>query len=64
MPKFLEELLKKEAEKKGYTGKKKGSYIFGAMNNLGFMKGNKETAKGKEAERKHKKTLREKMQYA
>ena len=47
MPKFLEEKLKKE------YGDNKGA-IYGTMNKLGYMKGNKETKKGKEMEKKHK----------
>lgn len=46
MPKFLEKKLKKE------YGNNKGA-IYGTMNKLGYMKGNKETAKGKKAEKKH-----------
>lgn len=50
MPKFLEAKLKKK-----YGNNKKA--IFGTMNKLGFMKGNKETAKGAAAETKHLKGL-------
>lgn len=39
-PKFLEEKLKKE-----YGNNKHA--IYGTMNKLGYMKGNKETAKGR-----------------
>lgn len=46
MPKFLENKLKKE-----YGAKSSAPYAI--MNKLGMMKGNKETAKGKAAERKH-----------
>lgn len=46
MPKFLEEKLKKE-----YGGNKDA--IYGTMNKLGYMHGNKETAKGKAAGKKH-----------
>ena len=46
MPKFLEDKLKKE-----YGAD--SSIPYKIMNRLGFMKGNKETVKGKEAERKH-----------
>lgn len=53
MPKFLEDKLKQEASKKGMTGKKADHYVFGAMNNLGAMRGNKETKKGVAMERKH-----------
>lgn len=53
MPAFLEKALAKGANKKGYTGKKKAAYIYGAMNNMGAMRGNKETAKGRQMELKH-----------
>lgn len=47
MPKFLEQKLKKE-----YGADSKIPYK--VMNKLGFMHGNKETAKGRMAEKKHK----------
>ncbi len=47
MPKFLERKLKKQ-----YGSKSKIPYKI--MNAKGFMKGSKETAKGKKAEKKHK----------
>lgn len=53
MPKFLEDKLRAEAKKKGFTGKRAEQYVFGAMNNMGAMRGNKETAKGAEMQRKH-----------
>ena len=46
MPKFLEKKLNAEAAKKGLSGKAAARYTFGAMNNEGLMRGNKETAKG------------------
>lgn len=46
MPKFLEDKLKKE-----YPNNP--SAVWGTMNKLGAVKGNKETAKGKEMEKKH-----------
>lgn len=46
MPKFLEKKLKKE-----YGAK--SSIPYKIMNKEGFMKGNKETKKGKQAEKKH-----------
>lgn len=48
MPEFLEKKLKKE-----YGNNPKA--IYGTMNKLGYMKGNKETAKGRNAEKKHQK---------
>lgn len=47
MPKFLEEKLKRE-----YGAKSKVPYK--VMNNMGAMKGSKETAKGKAMDKKHK----------
>lgn len=46
MPKFLEEKLKREYPDNPGA-------VYGTMNVLGYMHGNKETAKGREAERKH-----------
>ena len=46
MPKFLEEKLKHE-----YGAK--SSIPYAVMNKLGYMHGNKETAKGRAAEQKH-----------
>ena len=45
-PKFLEEKLRKE-----YGDNDRA--IYGTMNKLGVMHGNKETAKGKREEKKH-----------
>jgi len=53
MPAFLEAKLRQSAEKKGFSGKREDRYVYGAMNNAGAMRGNKETAKGKRMERKH-----------
>lgn len=53
MPKFLEEQLEKGAAKKGLTGKRKARYVYGAMNNMGAMRGNKETPRGADMQRKH-----------
>jgi hypothetical protein len=46
MPKFLEDKLKKE-----YPGNP--GAVYGTMNKIGAMKGNKITAKGREMEKKH-----------
>ena len=46
MPKFLEDKLKKE-----YPDNDKA--VYGTMNKLGAMKGNKETAKGRAMTKKH-----------
>lgn len=50
MPAFLEAKLKKE-----YDANSKIPYA--VMNKLGYMRGSKETAKGKAAERKHKRKM-------
>lgn len=46
MPKFLEAKLKKEYGDNNHA-------VYGTLNKLGYMKGNKETKKGKYAEKKH-----------
>ena len=48
MPEFLEKKLRKE-----YGNNPKA--IYGTMNKIGAMHGNKETAKGRKMEAKHKK---------
>lgn len=53
MPKFLEQALEKGADKKGLTGKRKAQYVYGGMNNMGAMRGNRETQKGAAIQRKH-----------
>lgn len=53
MPQLLEKRLKAEAAKKGMSGKRAASYVYGAMNNMGAMHGNQETAKGAAMEEKH-----------
>ena len=47
MPAFIENRLKKEYGKHS-------PIIYATMNKLGYMKGNKETEKGREVEKKHK----------
>lgn len=47
MPAFLEKKLREE-----YGDNPRA--IYGTMNKMGAMRGNKETAKGREMERKHK----------
>lgn len=46
MPQFLEKKLKKEYGDNPHA-------IYGTMNKLGYMKGNKETKKGMRAEKEH-----------
>ena len=50
MPKFLEEKLRAE-----YGNNP--SAIYGTMNNIGAMRGNKETPKGRAMEKKHKRDM-------
>jgi len=54
MPKDLERKLRAEAKKKFKTKKKQDEYVYGAMNNMGAMKGNKITSKGKAMEKAEK----------
>lgn len=53
MPKFLENKLKAAAATKGFKGKRADRYVYGALNNMGAMRGNKETAKGARMAAKH-----------
>ena len=46
MPKFLEQELKKEYGNNNHA-------IYGTMNKIGAMRGNKETKKGRREEEKH-----------
>jgi len=57
MPKFLEEKLEAGAAKAGKTGRAADRYVYGAMNNMGAMHGNKETAKGAGMEEKHERDM-------
>jgi hypothetical protein len=50
MPEFIERKLKKEYRNNDHA-------IYGTMNKLGLVKGNRETAKGKRVEAKHEKKL-------
>lgn len=58
MPVFLEAKLKQTAAKKGLSGDKKDRYVYGALNNAGAMRGNKETPKGKQMQQKHETKMR------
>lgn len=57
MPQFLIDKLKRTASSKGFTGDKKDAYVYGALNNIGAMHGNKETAKGEAMQEKHERKL-------
>jgi hypothetical protein len=58
MPAFLEKKLKAEASKKGFKGRRAARYVYGAMNNLGAMHGNKVTAKGERMQAKHERKVK------
>lgn len=45
MPKKVEDKLKREGRAKGLKGKALDAYVFGTMNKLGLMKGNKPVKK-------------------
>lgn len=45
MPKAIEDKLKKEAKKKGLKGDRADRYVYGTMNKMGYMHGNKKTKK-------------------
>jgi hypothetical protein len=47
MPKELEAKLKRSGKKKGFTSDRLKRYIYGTMNKLGLMKGNKRINKSK-----------------
>jgi hypothetical protein len=61
LPKFLEKILKAAAAKKGLTGKRADRYAFGAMNNMGAMRGNQETAKGSNMDAKHRSKMKDEI---
>lgn len=42
MPKKMEEALKKEAAKKGFTGERANKYIYGTMRKTGWKPGQEE----------------------
>jgi hypothetical protein len=49
MPQFLEDKLRANVPK----GVDPDRYVYGAMNNMGAMRGSKITAKGRRMEKKH-----------
>lgn len=57
MPTFLENALKHEGRKRGMTGRELAHYVYGAMNNIGAMHGNMETAKGRRMQAKHERKI-------
>jgi len=50
-----EQALKAEAKKKGMTGDRADRYVYGALNNLNLMRGNKTTRRGASPAKKGKK---------
>ncbi len=53
MPKFLEAALRHSAAKAGKTGRAVDRYVYGAMNDLGAMKGHTETPRGRAMQTTH-----------
>lgn len=53
MPEFLEKKLKSGARKRGLRGRAAKRYVYGAMNNMGAMRGNRETQRGARMQAKH-----------
>jgi hypothetical protein len=51
VPKALEDKLRRQGVAKGYSGDRLNHYIFGTMNSIGAVRGNKETAKGAEIQK-------------
>lgn len=59
MPKFLESALRHTGRTKhGFSGKRLDEYVYGAMQNLGVIRGNKETAKGRRMDAKHRRDVK------
>lgn len=57
MPKFLENILRRQAAKAGITGRRADRYVFGRLNRIGAMHGNKITAKGAAMDAKHRRDV-------
>ncbi len=53
MPQFLEDALRQQAAGEGLRGDEADHYVFGAMNNMGAVRGHTITAKGRAMQRKH-----------
>lgn len=53
MPEQIKKQFEASARKKGLTGRRAARYVYGGLNNRGFMRGNQETAKGVAAEEKY-----------
>jgi len=52
MPEGIEREIRKSASSKGMTGDRADHYVYGTMQNLGFMRGRATTDKGQAAERR------------
>lgn len=50
MPKAIIDAMRRSLSKKGVTGEEADHRIYGHLNNEGYMRGSRETAKGKEAD--------------
>ena len=53
MPDFLESKLRAEYAAKGKKGRALDAAVYGTLNTIGAMRGNKITRKGRAMERKH-----------
>lgn len=49
-----EAALKAGARQRGFTGERADAYVYGTLNNMGFKRGNKTTAKGRAKAKKNK----------
>jgi hypothetical protein len=58
MPKALERKLKREATKKGLTGKRKNAYVYGGMRNMGWKPSTQKTHVAVHKGKKHGKKKR------
>ena len=54
MPQFLEDKLRANVPR----GVNADRYVYGTMNNMGAMRGNKITAKGRSMEKKHERKIK------
>lgn len=53
MPKRIINAMKKGYKGKGLSEKEVNKRVYGALNNMGYIHGNKETKKGRKAEAKY-----------
>ncbi len=64
MPAFLEADLRAEAAKKGLKGRAADRYVYGGLNRIGAMHGNRETAKGAAMQAKHERDAKRPLRAA